>query len=66
MPYDLNSASAIGGGPHDTVKTGWYFYLEQKPNTKAKWATALGGLPHMTSAEKGEGVSRKVNRQTVV
>ena len=36
IPYDVNSPGTLGEGPHNTVISSWYFYLDQGRNIKSE------------------------------
>lgn len=45
MQYDVDAPTANGEGPESTVISAFYFYIEQKPLTLAKWVDEMGCVP---------------------
>ena len=41
IPYDINSRHSRGNGPNGSVISWDYYFYEQKPNTIAKYVTAM-------------------------
>jgi len=66
IPYDLDSPGTHGEGPHSTVISSWYSYLDQKPNVVQRYKNEMGCTTHgdypteMDDAEEWDGFSCEI------